>query len=85
MAGLLDSDGYVRDHPTSKDAMFCSANARACSATVKELLALCGIGSSRVIDVRNRHPFDRDRIMQAYHLQAERAVRPAPRPFTAAA
>ena len=68
IAGLLDSDGYVRDHPTSKDAMFCSAN-REMLAQLKELLALCGIGSSRVINVRNRHPFDRDRILQAYHLR----------------
>jgi len=68
IAGLLDSDGYVRDHPTSKDAVFCSANAELLSQ-LKELLALCGIGSSRVIEVRNRHPFDRDRIMQAYHLR----------------
>jgi Fe-S cluster assembly protein SufB len=68
IAGLLDSDGYVRDHPTSKDARFCSAN-REMLTQLKELLALCGIGSSRVIDVRNRHPFDRDRIMQAYHLR----------------
>ena len=68
IAGLLDADGYVRDHATSKDAMFCSAN-RDMLSQLKELLALCGIGSSRVIDVRNRHPFDRDRILQAYHLR----------------
>jgi FeS assembly protein SufB len=68
VAGLLDSDGYVRDHPTSKDAMFCSAN-RELLGQLKELLALCGIGSSRVVSVKNRHPFDRDRILQAYHLR----------------
>jgi len=68
IAGLLDADGYVRDNATSKDAMFCSAN-RDMLSQLKELLALCGIGSSRVIDVRNRHPFDRDRILQAYHLR----------------
>ena len=68
VAGLLDSDGYVRDHPTSKDAMFCSANADLLG-DVKELTALCGIGSSRVISVTNRHPLDRDRVMQAYHLR----------------
>jgi FeS assembly protein SufB len=68
VAGLLDADGYVRDHPTSKDAMFCSANADLL-AGVKELLALSGVWSSRVIPVSNRHPFDRDRIMQAYHLR----------------
>ncbi len=45
IAGLLDSDGYVRDHPTSKDAMFCSANGEMLSQ-LKELLALCGIGST---------------------------------------
>jgi Fe-S cluster assembly protein SufB len=68
LAGLLDADGYVRDHPTSKDAMFCSANADLL-ADVKELTALSGIGSSRVISVTNRHPVDRDRLMQAYHLR----------------
>ncbi len=68
VAGLLDSDGYVRDHATSKDAMFCSAN-QGLLAQLKELLALCGIGTSSVIDVLNRHPFERERIMQAYHLR----------------
>ena len=67
IAGLLDSDGYVRDHPTNKDAIFCSANAELLGQ-VKELLSLCGVGSSRVITVRNRHPFDEDRILTAYHL-----------------
>jgi FeS assembly protein SufB len=68
VAGLLDADGYVRDHPTSKDAMFCSANP-GLLGDVKELLALSGVWSSSVIPVTNRHPFDRDRIMQAYHLR----------------
>jgi Fe-S cluster assembly protein SufB len=68
VAGLLDADGYVRDSPTSKDAMFCSANAQLLGG-VKELLALSGVWSSSVIPVTNRHPFDRDRIMRAYHLR----------------
>jgi len=68
VAGLLDADGYVRDHPTSKDAMFSSANPDLL-ADVKELLALSGIGSSRVIPVTSRHPIDRDRLMRAYHLR----------------
>ena len=68
LAGLLDADGYVRDHPTSKDAMFCSANGELLE-DVKELVALCGIGSSRVIAVANRHPFDRERVLRAYHLR----------------
>ena len=68
LAGLLDSDGYVRDHPTSKDAMYCSANGELLG-DVRELVTLCGIGSSRVIPVRNRHPFDPDRILHAFHLR----------------
>ena len=68
VAGLLDADGYVRDHATSKDVVFCSANAELLGG-VKELLALCGVWSSSVIPVSNRHPFDRDRVMRAYHLR----------------
>jgi FeS assembly protein SufB len=68
LAGLLDSDGYVRDHPTSTDAMYCSAN-KALLTDVKELATLCGIGSSSVISVTNRRPHDAERKMQAYHLR----------------
>jgi Fe-S cluster assembly protein SufB len=67
VAGLLDADGYVREHATSKDAVFTSANPELLSG-IKELLALSGIWSSSVISVRSRHPFDRDRVMQAYRL-----------------
>ncbi|HVB91081.1 MAG TPA: Fe-S cluster assembly protein SufB [Acidimicrobiales bacterium] len=55
VAGLLDADGYVRDHPTSKDAMFCSANAELL-ADVKELLALSGVWSSRFDRIPARSP-----------------------------
>jgi Fe-S cluster assembly protein SufB len=68
LAGLLDADGYVRAHPTSKDAVYTSANA-SLLGDVKELLALCGIGSSSVIEVHNRHPHDHERILTAYHLR----------------
>jgi FeS assembly protein SufB len=68
VAGLLDADGYVRDHPTSKDAMFTSVN-HDLLVGVKELLALSGVWSSSVIPVSSRHPFDRDRIMHAFHLR----------------
>jgi FeS assembly protein SufB len=68
VAGLLDADGYVRDHATSKDAMFTSANPELL-AGIKELLALSGVWSSSVIPVTNRHPLDRDRTMPAYHLR----------------
>ena len=68
LAGYVDADGYVRDHPTSKDVMLCSANPSLLD-DARQLAALCGIGSSSVIDVVNRHPFDRDRTLQAYHLR----------------
>jgi Fe-S cluster assembly scaffold protein SufB len=68
VAGLLDSDGNVRDHPTAEDAMFCSAN-RELLEQLKELLTLCGIDTSSVIAVSNRHPFDRDGVVRAYHLR----------------
>ena len=68
LAGLLDADGYVRSYPTSKDAMYSSVN-EAMLRDVKELLELCGIASSSVIPVTNRHPRDPDRAMRAYHLR----------------
>ncbi len=68
VAGLIDADGYVGDHATSKDAVFTSANADLLGG-IKELLALSGVWSSSVISVSNRHPHDRERIMQAYHLR----------------
>jgi Fe-S cluster assembly protein SufB len=79
LAGYLDSDGYVRSHPTSKDVVFTSAN-RELLEDIQQLVHLCGIGSSSVIEVRNRHPFDRERIMLAYHLRLSgRFDRIAPR------
>jgi Fe-S cluster assembly protein SufB len=68
LAGCIDADGYVRDHATSKDVMLCSAN-ESLLDDAKQLAALCGIGSSRVITVRNRHPFDQERVLTAYHLR----------------
>jgi len=68
LAGYIDADGYVRDHPTSKDVMLCSAN-ESLLADAKQLAALCGIGSSSVITVHNKHPFERDRVLTAYHLR----------------
>ena len=67
VAGLLDADGCVRGTGKSKDAVFTSAN-RELLAGVKELLALSGVWTSSVIPVTNRHPFDRERLMRAYHL-----------------
>ncbi len=68
LAGYVDADGYVRDHPTSKDVMLTSANS-SLLGDAKQLAALCGIGSSSVIEVHNRHPHDRERVLTAYHLR----------------
>jgi FeS assembly protein SufB len=70
VAGLLDADGCVRDHSTGNDAMICSADG-ALLEEMKELLALCGIGSSKLIPVRNHDPLDseRARTIPAHHLR----------------
>jgi len=67
VAGYVDADGYVRDHPKNRDVVITSANAAMLDDT-KQLLALCGIRSTRVIEVSNRHPFDTDRTLTAYQL-----------------
>ncbi|HTX62731.1 MAG TPA: SufD family Fe-S cluster assembly protein, partial [Acidimicrobiales bacterium] len=68
VSGFLDSDGYVRNHSTAKDVVVTSASPHLLG-DIRELVHLCGIGSSRVIEVSNRHPIDRDRMMTAYHLR----------------
>src|SRR5581483_11689024 len=67
LAGYVDADGYVREHASNKDVVISSAN-DALLDDVKQLAALCGIGSSSVIEVKNRHPFDADRVLTAYRL-----------------
>jgi Fe-S cluster assembly protein SufB len=68
VAGLLDADGYVRMlGDKAKDLVFTSVN-HDLLAAVKELLALSGIWSSIVLSITSKHPFDRDRIMQAFRL-----------------
>ncbi len=67
LAGYVDADGYVREHASNKDVVISSAN-DALLDDVKQLAALCGIGSSSVIEVTNRHPFDADRVLTAYRL-----------------
>ena len=67
LAGYVDSDGYVRDHPTSHNVVLTSAN-EALLADARELAVLCGIGSSRVSEFRQPHVFDREREMIAYRL-----------------
>jgi Fe-S cluster assembly protein SufB len=68
LGGYVDADGYVRAHRTSKDASLTSAN-RELLEDAKELALLCGIRSSSVLEVSNRHPVDRSRRLIAYRLQ----------------
>jgi FeS assembly protein SufB len=68
LAGYVDSDGYVRNHPTSKDASLTSANP-ALLEDARQLAALCGIRSSSVMRFSNRHPRDSERRLTAYRLQ----------------
>ena len=68
LAGYVDADGYVRAHASSKDVSLSSVNPELLR-DAKELAALCGIGSSSVIEVHNKHPFDAERTLTAYRLQ----------------
>ena len=67
LAGYIDADGYVRDHPTAKNPVLSSVNADLL-LDAKELATLCGIGSSRIVDVENKHPHDPDRALFAHQL-----------------
>jgi len=67
LAGYIDADGYVRAHRTAHNPVLSSANPQLLD-DVKQLAALCGIRSSRVVTVRNRHPFDGERTLVAYQL-----------------
>jgi FeS assembly protein SufB len=65
VGGYVDADGYVRDHPTSKDVVLHSAN-EALLGDFRELLILCGITSSRVSGATSKHPHDPARQMTSY-------------------
>jgi Fe-S cluster assembly protein SufB len=68
LAGFIDADGYVRSHPTSKDPVLTSANS-ALLGDIRELAALCGMGSSSVNEFTSAHPFDDGRRITGYRLQ----------------
>jgi FeS assembly protein SufB len=53
LAGFIDADGYVRDHPKNKDVVITSAN-EGLLIDIRELAALCGIGSSKVVSFENK-------------------------------
>jgi FeS assembly protein SufB len=67
LAGHLDVDGYVGARPTAKNPVLTSVSSTLLE-DARELAALCGITSSRVVTVRNRHPFDADRVLVAHQL-----------------
>jgi Fe-S cluster assembly protein SufB len=88
LAGLLDSDGDVRAQPSSKDAMYRSANPQLLS-DVKELLAVSGIESSSVTRTMDeyqlrlsgdfdrlpaRSPRHRDRIKRRQYGHSDRTA-----------
>jgi Fe-S cluster assembly protein SufB len=68
LAGYFDADGYVRSHPSNKDVVLSSAN-ESLLQDAKRLASLCGISSSSVTTVRNKHPFDRERVLTAFQLR----------------
>ncbi|HWC14671.1 MAG TPA: Fe-S cluster assembly protein SufB [Actinomycetota bacterium] len=67
LGGYIDADGYVRDHATSKDIVLHSAN-ESLLGDLRELLALCGITSSRISRSESKHPVDRRRTMVSYFV-----------------
>ena len=67
LAGYVDADGYVRDAAANKDVVLHSAN-DALLEDMRELLALCGITSSRVSRSTSKHPLDKARDMVSYFV-----------------
>ncbi len=67
LAGYLDADGYVRNHASNKDVVLTSVS-EPLLEDVKELAALCGIWSSKVVTFTNAHPTDRRRTLTAHRL-----------------
>jgi Fe-S cluster assembly protein SufB len=67
LAGYVDADGYVRDHPKNKDVVITSTNPALLDDAAR-LALLSGMRSSRVVTFTNRHPVERDRRLTAYRL-----------------
>ncbi len=67
LAGYLDADGYVRNHPTAKNPVY-SCVSESLLGDVADLCALSGIRTSRVVSVHNKHPHDPERILTAHQL-----------------
>ena len=57
LAGYLDADGYVRAHDSARNAVLTGAG-ESLLDDIRELSALCGIGSSMVSEFTNAHTSD---------------------------
>jgi Fe-S cluster assembly protein SufB len=67
LAGYIDADGYVRDHPKNHDVAITSANLGLLEQ-IRQLALGCGLRCSRTARFTSRHPFDRDRTMVGHRV-----------------
>ncbi len=67
IAGYVDADGYVRDHPKNKDVAITSGN-RTMLEQVRQLALGCGLRCSRTTQFESRHPVDRRRAVAGHRL-----------------
>jgi FeS assembly protein SufB len=67
IAGYVDADGYVRKTAANKDIVLHSDNA-ALLEDFRELLALCGINSSRLSESLSKHSLEPERMMLSYFV-----------------
>jgi Fe-S cluster assembly protein SufB len=67
LAGYVDADGYVRDHPRNRDVAITSGN-RELLEQVRGLALGCGLRCSQTSRFSSRHPFDRTRSVVGHRL-----------------
>jgi Fe-S cluster assembly protein SufB len=67
LAGFIDADGTVRAHSSAKNPVITSAN-EALLNDIRDLAALCGIGTSQVSEFTSKHPVDPARTMVGFRL-----------------
>jgi Fe-S cluster assembly protein SufB len=77
LAGYVDADGYMSAGKANRDPVLTSANP-ALLEDARELASVSGLRSGSVVTVRNRHPFDRDRLLTAYQLHLSGAFERLP-------
>jgi Fe-S cluster assembly protein SufB len=67
LAGYIDADGYVRDHPKNKDVAITSGNPLLLEQ-VRRLALGCGLRCSRAARFESRHVRDRNRTVAGHRL-----------------